>query len=202
MRVGVLGGTFDPIHYAHLVIAEECRHRLALDKVLFVPARQPPHKRRRDISPAAHRVAMVELAIAGNPFFAISKIELERSGPSYSVDTLAHLRAEYGEQAALYFIVGLDALPDLLTWHQPRRILQLATLAAVTRPGYDFDLAHIVRAIPEAAERIVYVPAPALAISATELRRRVAAGLPIRYQLPDEVERYIAENGLYSLPPD
>jgi nicotinate-nucleotide adenylyltransferase len=197
MRIGILGGTFDPIHYGHLVIAEECRHRLRLDQVLFVPASQPPHKRGRTISPAVHRLAMVELAIAGNPAFSLSRIELERTGPSYSVDTLAQLREEHGEGAGLFFIVGLDALPDLLTWHKPQRILQLATLAAVTRPGYEFDLSHIVRQIPEAAERIVYVPAPSLDLSSTELRRRVTAGLPIRYQVPDAVERYVREQGLY-----
>lgn len=197
MRLGILGGTFDPIHNGHLVIAEECRHRLQLDRVLFVPASQPPHKRGRAISPAVHRLAMVEQGIAGNPAFSVSHVELERTGPSYSVDTLALFRREAGDGADLFFIVGLDALPDLLTWHQPRRILELATLAAVTRPGFAFDLSHIVRQIPNAAERIVYVPAPAMDVSSTGLRQRVAAGLPIRYQVPDGVERYIREQGLY-----
>ncbi|MHB1007310.1 MAG: nicotinate-nucleotide adenylyltransferase [Chloroflexota bacterium] len=200
MRLGILGGTFDPIHYGHLVMAEECLCRLGLERVVLVPAGQPPHKRGRTVSAAADRLAMVELAAADNPHLTISHIELEREGPSYSVDTIAQLRRELGEGAEVFFIVGLDALPDLLTWHEPRRLLQLCTLAAVTRPGYEFDLSHIARGIPEAQGRIVHVPAPALAIASSELRARVAAGLPIRYQLPDSVERYIRERGLYQEP--
>lgn len=197
MRIGILGGTFDPIHYGHLVIAEECYHRLSLDRVILVPAGQPPHKRVRTISPAVHRLAMAELAAADNPHLDISRIELERKGPSYSVDTVAQLREELGPGADLFFIVGLDALPDLLTWHAPRRLLQLAVLATVTRPGHEFNLSHIVEYIPEAAERIVFVPGPSLEISSSDLRDRVSAGLPIRYQVPDAVERYVREQGLY-----
>lgn len=197
MRIGILGGTFDPIHYGHLVAAEECLCRLRLEKVLLLPAGQPPHKLRRPISPAEQRLAMLRLAAADNPGLAVSTIELERRGPSFSVDTVAALREQLGPDAELYFIVGTDALPELLTWYKPRLLLQLCVLAAVSRPGYMFDLSPVLAALPEAAERIVQVPAPELDISSSNLRARVAAGLPIRYQLPEAVEQYIREQGLY-----
>ena len=197
MRVGILGGTFDPIHFGHLVAAEECLCRLRLAKVLLIPAGQPPHKRRRPISPPEHRLAMVRLAAADNPGLEVSTIELERQGPSYSVDTVAAVREQLGPAAELYFIVGTDALPELLSWYQPHRLLQLCVLAVVSRPGYPFDLSPVLAVLPNAAERIVHVPAPELDISSSELRARVAAGLPIRYQVPDAVERYIRERGLY-----
>ena len=196
-RIGILGGTFDPIHNGHLVAAEECLCRLRLEKVLLIPAGRPPHKLRRVISRAEHRLAMARLAAADNPGFEVSTIELERQGPSYSVDTVATVRERVGAVTELFFIVGTDALPELLTWYQPRRLLQLCVLAVVSRPGYPFDLSPVVGALPEAGERIVHVPAPELDISSTDLRARVAAGLPIRYQLPDAVERYIREQGLY-----
>lgn len=196
-RIGILGGTFDPIHYGHLVAAEECLCRLRLQKVLLLPAGQPPHKLRRSISPAEQRLAMVRLAAADNPGLEVCTVELERRGPSFSVDTVAALRERLGPEAELYFIVGTDALPELLTWYQPRRLLQLCLLAAVSRPGYPFDLTRILMALPEAAERIVPVPAPELDISSSNLRARVAAGQPIRYQLPDSVERYVRDQGLY-----
>ena len=135
MRLGILGGTFDPIHYAHLVIAEECRVRLGLAGVIFIPAGEPPHKRRQSVTPAADRLAMVELAIASNPAFRVSRVEIDRPGPSYSVDTIAALQAELGPEAELYFIVGQDAMADILTWHEPRRLLALCRLVAIHRPG-------------------------------------------------------------------
>jgi nicotinate-nucleotide adenylyltransferase len=195
-RLGLLGGTFDPIHYGHLVAAEESCFRLQLDRVLLIPAGQPPHKLGRRVSPAEQRLAMVRLAAADNPALAVSTIELERQGPSYSVDTVAAVREQAGPSVELFFIVGTDALPDLLTWYQPRRLLQLCTLAVVSRPGYPFDLSHLVTTLPEAAERIVPVSAPELAISSSDLRARVAAGRPIRYQLPEAVELYIRQQGL------
>ncbi|MHB1416722.1 MAG: nicotinate-nucleotide adenylyltransferase [Chloroflexota bacterium] len=197
MRVGILGGTFDPIHYGHLVAAEECLHRLKLERVVVMPAGQPPHKRGRLISPAVDRLAMVELAVAGNPRFVVSTLELEREGPSYTVDTLALLREQLGTEVELFFIIGLDAVLELLTWHQPRRILQLCTLAAVSRPGFAFDVGPLLSLLPEAAERIVHVPAPRMEIASSDLRARVASGWPIRYQLPEEVEAYIRAHGLY-----
>ncbi|MCL5108407.1 MAG: nicotinate-nucleotide adenylyltransferase [Chloroflexi bacterium] len=200
-RLGLLGGTFDPIHYGHLVAAEESLYRLRLDRVLLVPAGQPPHKLGRRVTPAAQRLAMVRLAAADNAALAVSTIELERHGPSYSVDTVAAVREQAGPGAEIFFIVGSDALPDLLTWYRPRRLLQLSTLAVVSRPGYPFDLSHLSASLPEAAQRIVHVPAPELAISSSDLRARVAAGRPIRYQLPEAVELYIRQQGLYIQSP-
>jgi nicotinate-nucleotide adenylyltransferase len=198
LRLGILGGTFDPIHYGHLVAAEECRVRLGLDVVLFVPAGQPPHKRGRVISPAEDRVEMVRLAIASNPGFQLSRIEVDRTGPSYTVDTLARLREEYGPAVQLYFVVGMDALSEILTWHHPARIVALCQVVAVTRPGFPgLDLADLEPEIPEARQRITLLEVPELRISASDLRRRVAAGLPIRYQVPEPVEEYIRRRGLY-----
>lgn len=198
MKLGILGGTFDPIHYGHLVVAEECRARLGLDVVLFIPAGQPPHKRGRIVSPAEHRVEMVRLAIASNPGFELSRIEVDRVGPSYTVDTLARLREEYGPSTRLYFVVGMDALAEILTWHQPARLLSLCQVVAVTRPGFaDFDLAALESAIPDARRRICVLAAPELRISSSDLRRRVARGLPIKYQVPEPVEEYVYRHGLY-----
>ncbi len=198
MRLGILGGTFDPIHYGHLVVAEECRVRLGLERVLFIPAGQPPHKRGRVISPAEHRVAMVELAIASNPGFKLSRVEVDRVGPSYTVDTLVQLREEYGPRAELHFIVGMDALAEMLTWHEPARLAALCQIVAVTRPGTEaFDLAALEPKIPQARERIRILPAPELRIAASDLRWRVAHGLPIKYQLPEPVEEYVYRHGLY-----
>ncbi|MHB1133528.1 MAG: nicotinate-nucleotide adenylyltransferase [Chloroflexota bacterium] len=198
MRVGILGGTFDPVHYGHLLAAQECCYRLRLEKALLVPAAQPPHKLAGQVSPAEHRLAMLRLAVADNPLLEVSTLEFERRGPSYTVHTVAAVRERLGKAAELYFIVGTDALPELLSWYLPRRILELCVLAAVSRPGYPFDLSHLALALPNAAERIVHVPAPELEISSSALRARVANNEPIRYLLPDAVERYIREKGLYS----
>lgn len=198
MKVGVFGGTFDPIHYGHLVAAEEAWARLELGYVLFVPAGQPPHKLGRAISPAVHRVAMVELAIGGNARFLVSRVDVERAGPSYSVDMLAELQRRLGKAVQLHFIIGLDSLSELLTWHDPARLVQLCRVVAVTRPGYRwYDLASLEAAIPQARERIDIVEVPQLDISSSDLRQRVAEGCPISYQVPRAVERYIEKQGLY-----
>lgn len=197
-RVGILGGTFDPIHYGHLVIAEDCRDQLRFDLVLFVPAGDPPHKRHRVVTPAADRVAMVERAIAGNPGFGLSRIEVERPGPSYSVDTVRSLRAELGAEAELFFIIGNDSLADLPTWHEPERLLDFCTVVAVNRPGYPgFDLAQLEPALPGASRRILRVEVPGLNLTSSGLRARVAAGRTITYLVPDAVRDYIREHRLY-----
>lgn len=196
--MGVLGGTFDPIHHGHLVAAEEVWAKLQLSCVLFVPAGQPPHKLGRVISPAVHRVAMIELGIAGSPHFLLSRVDVERAGPSYSVDMLAALQRQWGPAAELYFIIGFDSLADLLTWHDPARLVQLCHVVAVTRPGYRwYDLAGLEAAIPQARQRIEIVEIPQLDISSSDLRQRVAEGRPITYQVPRAVERYIEKQGLY-----
>jgi len=197
-RIGILGGTFDPIHYGHLVVAEDCWAQLRLDEVLFVPCGEPPHKRGQPVSPAADRVAMVERAIAGNPHFRLSRVEVDRPGISYSVDTVALLREEFGPMARLFFIVGGDALRDLPSWRQPELLLELCQVVAVNRPGYSpLDLRRLEERIPGAAGRIIQLEVPEFNLSASDLRRRVATGRPITYMTPDAVVHYIQERGLY-----
>jgi nicotinate-nucleotide adenylyltransferase len=200
-RVGLLGGTFDPIHFGHLVIAEEVRTVLHLAEMVFVPAGHPPHKPGRIVTEAQHRLAMLELAIASNPHFTISLVDLERPGPSYTVETLQVLRQQWGAQTTIYFVIGGDSLEDLLAWYDPAGILkQLTALVAVQRPGYEEAAGYrdtLEARLPGISQRLIMVQAPQLDISATDLRRRVAEGRPIKYQTPEAVERYIIEYGLY-----
>lgn len=200
-RIGVMGGTFDPIHYGHLAVAEEVYATLQLEKMVFVPAGEPPHKPGRHVTSAKHRAEMVQLAIASNPHFAFSRVDLDREGPSYTVDTLRLLRQEWGEQVAIYFVIGWDSLEDLHSWYDPEGILaQLAHLVVVHRPGYvekDTYRKQLEAGLPGIQQRLLTVPAPQFDISATDLRQRVAQGRPIKYQLPETVEHYIIENGLY-----
>jgi nicotinate-nucleotide adenylyltransferase len=200
-RVGILGGTFDPIHYGHLVIAQEVAEVLSLDRVLFVPAAVPPHKIGLAITSAEDRAAMVELAIAGNPAFALSRIELARTGPSYTADTLAELTedaARVGIERDLYFILSTEALAGLPEWQEPGRILALARLAVVPRPGTPMPPAAELRArFGARADRVVAVETVPLAHSASAVRARAAAGLSIRYLVPPAVETYICEHRLY-----
>ncbi len=201
-RIGLMGGTFDPIHYGHLVVAEEVRARLDLAEMFFVPAGQPPHKQGDFITPAHHRLAMLELAISSNPHFSISLVDLDRPGPSYTVDTLRLLRQWWGEEVALYFVIGWDSLEELSSWFEPERILEQVThLVAVHRPGYEEApqyRSRLEQRLPMLRQRMLSMPAPQLEISATDLRQRVAEGRPVKYQIPEAVERYIAEHGLYS----
>ncbi len=200
-HVGLLGGTFDPIHFGHLVIAEEVRTVLHLTEMVFVPAGHPPHKPGRIVTEAQHRLAMLELAIASNPHFTISLVDLERPGPSYTVETLQVLRQQWGAQTAIYFVIGGDSLEDLLAWYDPAGILkQLTALVAVQRPGYEEAAGYrdtLEARLPGIKQRLIMVQAPQLDISATDLRRRVAESRPIKYQTPEAVERYIIEYGLY-----
>src|SRR5579863_1644652 len=195
-RVGVIGGTFDPIHYGHLAIAEEVYSQLDLAEVVFVPAGQPPHKMGEKISAARHRLAMLALAIAPNPHFSISQVDLQRIGPSYTVEMLRLLQAQWGNQTAIYFIIGWDSLEELLTWHDPAGILERLTfLVAVQRPGYQEASGYreeLEARLPTITQRLLTVSAPQLEIASTDLRQRVAEGRPITYQTPETVERYIA----------
>jgi nicotinate (nicotinamide) nucleotide adenylyltransferase len=203
MRVGVFGGTFDPIHYGHLVAAEEARSILKLDKVLIVPAGQPPHKPGRVIAPGEHRLAMVELAIAGNDRFAVDRLELARSGPSYTVDTLEALNASRlpGESPTLTLILSAEAFLGLATWRDPRRVLELARLAVAPRDGYPgADASFMVAHFPDLTDRVVFLDGPRMRLSASELRSRAAAGRTLRYLLPDAVAAYIDEHALYRNP--
>lgn len=197
-RVGILGGTFDPIHFGHLAIAEDCWARLGLDEVQFVPAGDPPHKQGRAISPARDRLAMVELAIADNPHFRLSRIDVDRPGLSYSVDTVRRLRTQLGPAARIYFIIGADSLADLPSWRDPAGLVDSCQVVAVSRPGHPrLDLTRLEPAIPNASRRITQLTTPGLDISSTQLRQRVASGEPIRYLVPDSVRAYIGQHRLY-----
>ncbi len=197
MRLGVFGGTFDPVHYGHLVAAEEVRYRLRLDKVLFVPAGMPPHKLDHDITPTRHRLAMLELAIASNPGFALSRVDIDRHGPCYTVDTLALLHEEYGPGTELFFLMGMDSLADILTWKDPERLIRLAWIVVVGRPGFQADVDELDKVLPGAAERICIVDTPLMEVSSSDIRQRVREGAPIRYQVPEAVEAYIRAHRLY-----
>ena len=196
-RIGLLGGTFDPIHLGHLIVAEEARTRLSLDRLLFVPSRQPWRKAGREIAPEGDRLAMVRLAVEGNPGFEVSLVDLEREGPSYSVDTVCDVRATLSPEAELYFILGYDALMDLPHWHAPAELARITRLVTVIRPGYALDWSPLEQAIPQARETVMLLETPEIGISSTEVRQRVAAGRSIRYWVPDLVAEYIQQQGLY-----
>jgi nicotinate-nucleotide adenylyltransferase len=196
-RIGVLGGTFDPVHYGHLAIAEEARVRLPLDVVLLVPARLQPLRQRAWVSTPEHRAAMLERAILGNPSFVLSRVEFERPGPSYTVDTMALLRERYPRGSEFFFILGNDALADLPHWKEPERLLSLCRLVVFQRPGADFDPRLLFLQMPLLRGRLVLLEGPRLQISSTDLRQRSRQGLPIRYQVPDAVEEYIRSHRLY-----
>jgi nicotinate-nucleotide adenylyltransferase len=201
-RLGLYGGTFDPIHVGHLVAAAEVHYALALDRVLFLPAGRPPHKRGQVVTSAAARVRMIELAIAGRPQFALSTLDLDGAAPSYTADLLARARATWGADADLYFIMGEDSLRDFPGWREPTRIAALARLAVVTRPNVEVDVAAVERAVPALAGRVHCVPIPEIDVASHDLRARVAAGRPIAYQVPLAVEAYIREHGLYRVTGD
>ena len=196
MNIGVLGGTFDPIHMGHLIIAEEARVRLGLSKVLFVPAGQPWLKQDRDVTPAVHRVEMVGRAIADNPYFELSTLEVERPGPSYTVDTLIMLRKQLGSKAILFFILGRDTLAELHLWKEPQKVVQLCRLVVPPRLGSG-DLKHLGKVLPGLLERVIQLDMPVIGISSSEIRQRIAQGLSIRYLVPPEVEKYITEHEIY-----
>lgn len=196
-RLGILGGTFDPIHHGHLVAAGEAHHQLELDRVIFVPAGSPPHKPHQPITPSHHRLRMVELAITGTPHFGVSQVDLNRPGPCYTVDTLRLLRAEWGPEPSFYFVEGADSLTEILAWHQPQQIIDLCELAVVQRPGISVDLSRLDWRLPGLAVKVHWVRMPWLEISSSDLRARVRERRPISYLVPPAVEAYILEQGLY-----
>lgn len=195
-RTGILGGTFDPVHLGHLLLAESAAEELRLDRLVFMPAGRPWRKAARAVTAAEHRLAMLRLAVRDNPGFEVSTVELDREGPSYTVDTLAALReAEPG--AELFFIVGEDALADLPKWHAPARILELATIAVAARSADGPNLREIERLMTGLVADAVWLRMPIIEISATGVRERVRLGMSIRYRVPAPVEAYIREHGLY-----
>jgi nicotinate-nucleotide adenylyltransferase len=204
MRVGVFGGTFDPIHHGHLILAEQAREQGRLDEVWFVPAFRPPQKAGEAITRFDQRVEMLALAIAGNPVFRIDELEKERPGPSYSVDTLAELHARH-PGTDFFLLLGGDALVDLPTWREPQRLLGYATLLVMARPGLTLMTGDELRGRlglpPDAPARVEVVQSPRIEIASRDLRRRAAAGLSLRYFLPRAVEVYIAEKRLYTANP-
>jgi nicotinate-nucleotide adenylyltransferase len=195
-RVGVMGGTFDPIHVGHLVTAEEVRVKFGLDEVVFVPCGIPPHKKGYEVTPAEHRYLMVVLATASNPHFIASRVEIDRAGPSYAIDTLRFFKQHYGEGTHLYFITGADAILEIMTWRDSEELFHLCRFVAATRPGYHLDELEK-RLTAEQMAHVDVVTVPGIEISSTDVRQRVEAGLPIRYLVPASVEGYIYKCGFY-----
>ncbi len=202
-RIGVMGGTFDPIHYGHLVAAAEAVEEFGLEQVVFVPAGQPPHKQPETVSDAFHRYMMTVLATVANEMFTVSRIEIDRPGPTYTVDTLTELQRRYGPETELYFITGADAMSQILQWKDGASLFELCHFIAATRPGY--GLMAFKKALGPVynkfKDRIHPLQVPALAISSTDIRRRIREGRSARYLLPDPVWHYIVKNGLYRWNP-
>ncbi|MGZ5319705.1 MAG: nicotinate-nucleotide adenylyltransferase [Actinomycetota bacterium] len=194
-RLGVMGGTFDPIHYGHLVTAEEALQQFGLDGVIFVPTGRPWMKEHGVVSPAEDRYLMTVIATASNPLFRVSRMEVDRDGPTYTVDTLRGLKAELGTETDLFFVTGADAVLEIFQWKDPGELFELAHFIAATRPGY--DIAGFSAHAPYKHPGITVMNVPALAISSTDIRARVAASRPIRYLVPEGVKSYIEKAGLY-----
>jgi nicotinate-nucleotide adenylyltransferase len=200
-RIGVFGGTFDPIHIGHLIAAEVLRIRLGLGEVQFLPAGMPPHKPEQILSSNSDRLAMLELAIGDTPDFSICRIDIDRDGPSYTADTVELLKAGFGDDVELYFLMGHDSLRDLPRWHQPWRITQHARLGVARRPGVMVSLDDVYAAIPSTRNRIDLVDVPLIGVSSTDIRQAVATGGPFRFQVMPAVADYIVAKGLYDLSP-
>ena len=195
MRLGLMGGTFDPVHYGHLVIAEVARVEHRLDRVVWIPAGDPPHKQGAPVTPQEHRHAMVVVATAGTTYFDVSRMELERQGPSYTVDTVRDFQAAH-PQDELWFITGADAMLEILTWRRHEELIRSCRFIAVTRPGY--DLKRLSEVLPvDYLPQISTITAPGVDISSTNIRERCRAGDPVRYLLPEDVEAYARKHRLY-----
>jgi nicotinate-nucleotide adenylyltransferase len=194
-RLGVMGGTFDPIHHGHLLTAEEAFWQFGLDEVLFVPTGQPWMKDHPVVSPSEDRYLMTVIATSPNPHFRVSRREIDRDGPTYTVDTLRALREEYGSETELFFVTGADAMLEIFHWKDPEEVLTLAHFIAATRPGY--EIARFEAEAPTRHPNVSVMTIPALAISSTDIRARVKEGRPIRYLVPEGVLTYIDKAGLY-----
>lgn len=198
MNIGVMGGTFDPIHNGHLAMAQETRISLNLARVVFVPAGQPWMKSARPLTPAVHRLEMVRLTIAPYPYFRLTRIEIDRAGPTYTIDTITELRAQLAVGDELYFVLGWDSLAQLPQWRDVSRLIQMCRLVAIPRPGYSLpDLESLETQIPGLSARLVLLDRPVIDISATDIRKRVAQGLPIDHLVPKVVAEYIKKHRLY-----
>ena len=201
LRLGIMGGTFDPVHFGHLVAAEEALVQFNLDKVVFMPTGRPVRKTHRHVSSAEDRYLMTVIATASNPDFEVSRLEIDRPGDTYTVDTMLELREIHGPRAEVFFISGADAVRDILTWKDAERVAELCTFIAATRPGYDVAATLLELTSRASFEpRVEVMEVPALAISSSDIRARVAARRPVRYLLPEDVDVYIEKNGLYRDP--
>ena len=202
LRLGIMGGTFDPIHIGHLVTAEEACQQFNLDNVIFMPSGEPPHKDKRNVTAPDHRYLMTMLAVVANPCFTISRMEIDSEKTSYTVDTVRRFGDLYGSNLELFFITGADAILDITTWKDYKEILNSCSFIATSRPGYSLQKLREVlgSAFEVVMQHIHLLEVPAMAISSTEIRRRVAAGKTIRYLTPRPVEQYIYKNQLYKSP--
>ncbi|HWI55568.1 MAG TPA: nicotinate-nucleotide adenylyltransferase [Desulfobacteria bacterium] len=198
-RIGIMGGTFDPIHYGHLFIAECSRQKFDLNKVLFIPSGMPVHKKRPDIQPPEHRLEMTRLAIRDNPKFELSTIEIDRPGPTYTVDTLEVLHSINNHTQEYFFITGADAIMEILTWKDVDKVLELCHFIAVTRPGHSLDeINRVIQSFSETQRSRFHIyETVGILVSSTEVRERVFLNEPIRYLVPDDVEKYISANRMY-----
>lgn len=197
-KIGILGGTFDPIHIGHLVTAEAVRNEYTLDRVLFIPAANPPHKQAQKVTRAMHRYIMTVLATYSNPYFQVSSIELDRPGPSYTIDTIYELKARFGSAAELYFITGADAIQEIPTWDRIEELLGLCQFIAATRPGCFPSVDHIKAHFGKLGQRRIHrLTTPELEISSTDIRERIRTNHSIKYIVPENVEQYIVKEGLY-----
>lgn len=199
LRYAIMGGTFDPIHFGHLAAAEEVRQKLHCDKIIFIPSGNPPHKKERTLTDAAHRFAMTKMAVASNPNFEVSSIEINREGYSYTLDTAKQLLESLGRDAELLFITGADAILEVETWYRVDELLKLCHFVVVTRPGYDkSNLEQKLQYFrSKYGGELFSIDVPGLNISSTEIRNRVSEGVSIKYLVPEVVEQYIYDNGLY-----
>lgn len=198
MKIGIMGGTFDPIHLGHLATAEAVRELFTLDEILFIPAARPPHKLGKQVTDERHRLTMTQLATRSNRFFRVSDMELRRTGLSYTLDTMNELHKIFGNSTELFFIIGADSLADLSKWHAARELVEKCHFIATTRQGVDIDFSAVEKFFGAAArEHIHRVTTPGLEISSTDLREKIRLGRSIKYLVPEVVEKYIAEEGLY-----
>lgn len=199
-KIGIMGGTFDPIHTGHLVIAEAVRIEYGLEKVLFIPAANPPHKQNSRVIPSMHRYIMAVMATDSNPYFSVSPIEIERSGLSYTIDTVLALIEQYGDKTEFYFIIGADAVQELTTWRNIDHLLDLCYFIAATRPGCKCSIDDVIKSFGIKGQQHIHrLATPELQISSTDIRERVRQGRSIKYIVPESVESYILKEGLYSL---
>ncbi len=199
LSVGLMGGTFDPIHMGHLVTAEEARQQFELDYVIFVPTGTPPHKERGKITLPEHRYLMTSLAVMSNPAFYVSSVEMDSEGPTYTIDTVRHFSCDEHGPPELFFITGADAILDIFTWKDYEELLRLCTFIAVSRPGYSLEKFRetLDKHCPGMKNKVHLLEIPALAVSSTFIRERVTLGKTIKYLTPEPVEQYIRKHGLY-----